>query len=164
MKFLRWKVAMALLVMTTLVQPCIALDSQSNPFIMSASDLTIIIDFGNDTVLTFYNVEGNNVLEATNATVEVQNDWYADSAFVTSIEGITSDAESGLWWQYWVNDELAPVAANKFLVQDGDVISWKRLPPEMTAEPQNDPSLVWGIIILSLAGVVFLGILYKMKR
>ena len=152
------------LVVMTLVQPCMTLDSQSNSFLTSATDLTLIIDFGNDTVLTFYTVKGNNVLEATNATVEVQNDWYGDSVFVISIMGIASDAERGLWWQYWVNDELAPVAANKFLVQDGDVISWKRLPPEMTAEPQNDPSLLWGIIILSLLGVTFLGILYKMKR
>ena len=164
MKLLRWEVVAVFLVVMTLVQPCMTLDSQSNSFLTSATDLTLIIDFGNDTVLTYYTVEGNNVLEATNATVEVQNEWYADSAFVTSIEGVFSDADSGLWWQYWVNDELGPVAANKFLVQDGDVISWKRLPPEMTSEPQNDPSLLWGIVILSLIGVSFLGILFKMKR
>ena len=155
---------MVFLVVMTLVQPSMTLDSQSNPFIASATDLTLIIDFGNGTVLTFDNVEGNNVLEVTNATVKVQSDWYGNSVFVTSIEGVSSDAESGLWWQYWVNDELAPVAANNFLVQDGDVISWKRLAPEMTAEPQDDPSLLWGIIILSLLGVTFLGILFKIKR
>ncbi len=164
MKLLRWEAVMVFLVVMTLVQPSLTLESQSDLFITSATDLTLIIDFGNGTVLTFYNVEGNNVLEVTNATVKVQSDWYGNSVFVTSIEGVSSDAESGLWWQYWVNNELAPVAANNFLVQDGDVISWKRLPPEMTTEPQNDPSLLWGIVVLSLLGVAFLGILFKTKR
>ena len=164
MRFLRWEVVVVFLVVMTLVQPSMTIDSQSDSFTTSATDLTLIIDFGNNTILTFDSIAGDNVLDATNASIEVKSDWYGDSVFVTSIGGVPSDAESGLWWQYWVNDELGPVAANNFLVQDGDVISWKRLAPEMTAEPQDDPSLLWGIVVLSLLGVAFLGILFKIKR
>ncbi|MHA1576758.1 MAG: hypothetical protein ACTSU3_05305 [Candidatus Thorarchaeota archaeon] len=85
MDYLRMGRLMVVLVMMTIVQPGVANYSQPDSFITSATDLTLIIDFGNNTILTFYNVEGDNAFQATNTTVEVQGDWYSGIVYVTSI-------------------------------------------------------------------------------
>jgi K+-transporting ATPase A subunit len=35
------------------------------------------------------------------------------------------DDEDQRWWQYYVNGELGPVAADRQKVNDGDIIEWK---------------------------------------
>ncbi|MDD4989977.1 MAG: DUF4430 domain-containing protein [Candidatus Pacebacteria bacterium] len=44
--------------------------------------------------------------------------------FVKSIAG-TANGESNKYWQYWVNDKLGEVAADKKFVKAGDKIEWK---------------------------------------
>jgi hypothetical protein len=138
-----------------------------NQFEPQTTNLNLKIDFGNETILQFSSVNGTSVLNATQSVVSVQSDWYGDSAFVTSIEGVPNDPDAGLWWQYWVNEELAPVAANKYIPQEGDVIAWKRLPPQDTdAGPtDSDITTLLGLVILPVSAVgVLLFFHYKRKE
>jgi hypothetical protein len=132
---------------------------------LAAEGITLEIDFGNETVLTFTDLNGTNVLDVTESVVTVEKEWTGDLVFVTSIAGVSEDPGNGLFWQYWVNDELGPVAANKYNLQENDIVSWRRLPPEIdstnssTSEDFDFSLLVWAGI-LSVLGLSFLGILY----
>lgn len=119
------------------------------------TDLHLKIDFGNETILEFPSVNGTTVLNATRAVVSVEADWYADNVFVTAIAGVSNDADAGLWWQYWVNDELAPVAANKYIPQQGDEIAWRRAPPQSADDGATDidVSTVAALLLLPIAAI-----------
>ncbi|NOR38905.1 MAG: DUF4430 domain-containing protein [Candidatus Thorarchaeota archaeon] len=130
----------------------------------AATSLSLILDFGNGTVLDFYDLEGTNVLNVTESVTEVEMVWYGDLVFVTSIAGVSNNESGGLWWQYWVNDELGPVAANKYQVQDGDAISWRRILPE--TEPTDQPidyTLIGAAVVLAVIGFGFLFFLSTRK-
>jgi len=47
--------------------------------------------------------------------------------FVESIDGVKNGTENK-YWQYWVNGELPPVAADKKEVKKGDKVEWKFAP------------------------------------
>lgn len=47
--------------------------------------------------------------------------------FVESIDGVKNGTENK-YWQYWLNSELPPVAADKKEVKKGDKIEWKFAP------------------------------------
>ena len=47
--------------------------------------------------------------------------------FVESIDGVKNGTEKK-YWQYWVNSELPPVAADKKEVKKGDKVEWKFAP------------------------------------
>lgn len=49
----------------------------------------------------------------------------ADEGFITSIEGIEQDESEGLYWLYYVNEEIPSVGAGEYIVEDGDLIEWK---------------------------------------
>lgn len=148
-----------------LIQTCpYSVDASLHVIASTNIDLTIHLD--NGTVLTFNDLEGENVLDITESVVEVETQWTGGLVFVTSIAGVENSPNDGLWWQYWVNDELGSVAANLYHLQDGDKVSWKILPPEQTTEDgqalggQIDNSLVLGIGVTSFIGVGFLFIVY----
>ncbi len=134
-----------------------------------ATGITVLVNFGNGTVLTFTDVESDNVYNATKSVTAVEATWYGDSVFVTSIAGVANDPDRDLWWQYWVNGDLGPVAANKYVLQDDDVVEWK-LPPNgnnttqtSTTGAYDDPSLAVGISVTALLGLVFLVVLYILR-
>ena len=49
---------------------------------------------------------------------------YDFGVFVESIDGYKNGADNK-YWQYWVNDKLGEVAADKKQVKDGDKIEWR---------------------------------------
>jgi hypothetical protein len=135
---------------------------------LAAEGITLEIDFGNDTVLTFTNLNGTNALDVTESVVSVEKEWYGDLVYVTSIAGVPNDAENGWFWQYWVNNELAPIAANKYNLEENDIVSWRRLSEEGTTTTSYtsqdfDISLLAWAGLLTILGVSFLGMLYIMK-
>ncbi|MFO7835929.1 MAG: DUF4430 domain-containing protein [Candidatus Thorarchaeota archaeon] len=121
----------------------------------AAARIELTIDFGNGTELVYSQVEAETVLDAIRNVTSVEVDWYGDRAFVTSIAGVTNEAETGLWWQYWVNGHLGSVAANKYDLNDNDTVAWRRIPPEYTAATQNssDPLALLALIILPIIGI-----------
>jgi len=52
------------------------------------------------------------------------NNNYKYGIFVESIIGI-KNGQDGLYWQYYVNDKLGEVAADKKEVKAGDKVEWK---------------------------------------
>ena len=49
--------------------------------------------------------------------------------FVESIAGFKGGTDNK-WWQYWVNDKLGEVAADKKKVEGGNKVEWKFAVPE----------------------------------
>ena len=128
----------------------------------AATGVSLTVDFSNGTIQEFTSLEGANVLEVTNSTTTVAVEWYGDLAFVIGISGVSQDPGENLYWQYWVNGDLGPSAANMYTLEDGDFIEWK-LPSngsESTtnsmSEPELDTSLIVGSAILGIAAVAFL--------
>ena len=133
------------------------------------SDLAnLSIDFGNGTIVSFSDANGTNVLEATESKVNVVVEWYGDLAYVVEIEGVHNDGAMGLYWQYWVNGERAPYAANNMPVVYNDTIDWKRVPSTFTTNnstiQQIDSELTIGTILTTILGPGFLGVLYIVKK
>jgi len=44
--------------------------------------------------------------------------------FIESINGVKNGTD-GRYWQYWVNDKLGEVAADKKEIKGGDKIEWR---------------------------------------
>ncbi len=157
------KLISMLLIATIISQPAVTFTGEVSREI-AATGLSLHLDFGNGTILSFHDIEGTNVLNVTESVTEVGVVWYGDLVFVTSIADVSNNESAGLWWQYWVNDELGPVAANKYQVQDGDVISWRRILPE--TEPTDQPmdyTLIGAAVVLAVIGFGFLFFLSTRK-
>lgn len=127
-----------------------------------ATGIELEVDFGNGTISHFSNLEGTNVLNVTQSQMDITVEWYGIYAYVVSIEGVQNDDELGLYWQYWINDQFAPVAANLMSVENGDHIVWRRTSSSFTppTTSYNDPTAIIGILSLLIIGPSFLGILY----
>ena len=163
MNVLAAKLISMLLIAALISQPA-AIFTGESPHEIAATDLSLHLDFGNGTVLDFHGIEGTNVLNVTESVTEVGVVWYGDLVFVTSIADVSNNESAGLWWQYWVNDELGPVAANKYQVQDGDVVSWRRILPETeTTDQPTDYTLIGAAVVLAVIGFGFLFFLSTRK-
>ena len=160
----------ALIVIGTIllfIQPSAALSyaaPTNSSFSPAADEISITIDFGNQTTKNLSNLTGTNVLEITQEVANVE--FYYDTwgfAFVTEIDGLANNQQKDSYWQYWVNGEYASTAANTYLVQSGDTIIWRYVssqvnPPKSIA---NDPSTIIGLVGVSCFVVMFLGFLYR---
>lgn len=96
-------------------------------------DVSLMIDTGDD-LLGFSDV----LLQDTDTVYSVlerlarENDVllidvidYADlGVFINSINNKQS-GDNNKYWQYWVNNEYADAAADKYVLRNGDVILWK---------------------------------------
>ncbi len=149
-----------------------AVAAPTHTYVTSATDVQLVIDFGNGTTLHFDGLTGMTVLNVTEAAVPVEYEWYGDLVFVTSIAGVSNDPDRDLWWQYWVNGELGPVAANKYILSDGDVVEW-RLPSHgidtSTVQPgtsltYEDTSLYLGSALVAGWGLFILLIQYGRRK
>lgn len=47
-----------------------------------------------------------------------------DSVFVNSING-TRNGDSGMWWQYYVNDVYGEVGCDRKEIFEGDMVEWR---------------------------------------
>ncbi len=130
-------------------------------FTPSASGISLRIDFGNGTIQEFHDLEGNNVYEITNDSTSVEGNWFGDLVYVYSISGVSEHDTSDRYWQYWVNGVRAGIAANKYILQDDDVIEWKfssqTTDTNTSPNPDVDFSLVFGGALL---GVVMVSVLF----
>ncbi len=101
---------------------------------------TVIINFGNETLWTFGDIttENNTVygflIEAADeGSFSIDTKYYSGMGiFINEIAGVEHgtdipgiDDEDQRWWQYYVNGELGPVAADRQKVNDGDIIEWR---------------------------------------
>ena len=131
-----------------------------------ATDISITIDYGNGTTVVYENVEGTDVLNATQSIADVELEWFSELAYVTGIDGVSDDRELNLWWQYWVNGEYASIAVNLLSINDDDRIVWRRTSSLQTSTGYHplDESTVGGTFLFGALGVSLLVVLFYMKR
>lgn len=152
---------MALLVSLLMLQPDISQGHvESARAVTSASELTLIVDFGNGTVFDTTELSGENVLEVTQSVYAVTVDWAGSLAFVTAIEGVQNTQTQA--WQYWVNGVYASVACNVYELESYDIIVWNRTISGYSGPPtgQRTSELILGATLIAGFGVVVLVGLY----
>ena len=163
---LRWHAALVLttLVATTFIASVVAVKTSSVP--AAASGITLIVDFGNGTVVSSSGLNGSTVLEITELAHSVDVDWYGSLALVTAIDG-TSSIDGG-YWQYWVNGEYASIACNLYELSDDDAVRWVRTNSAYTGpEASLSNNRLFGIIFVAGFGVgtlLLLSIMVRRKR
>lgn len=148
---------MAIILAALPISPAQQMDQ---PASLSASDITLRIDFGNGTTVTFNGLNGTTVLNVTDSVAEIEAYWAGDLAYVVSIDGVSQDQNH--WWQYWVNGDYATVAANWYSLQDGDSVLWNRtvFSSQNTTPTDIDSTLIAGGILLGAGGLGFMLLLY----
>jgi hypothetical protein len=122
-----------------------------------ASNVEMTIDYGNSTQRVFSNLTGNTVFDILNETTSVSFTQFTFGKFITAINDVENDANgNGYFWQYWVNDELAPVAADNYVLSDGDQVLWKYCAPETTptTPPSPGPELFLGLGMIIAVGII----------
>lgn len=101
--------------------------------------LSMVIDFDDGTNITLANISSNSstVFDflAYCAAPSIGNYTYSfsywpsfDSILVEEIAGYESGT-GGKYWEYKVNDELPMVGADKYYLEDGDMVEWNFLVP-----------------------------------
>lgn len=90
-------------------------------------DLAIISVFGEDGEIEGSPVEINvdhetDVLAYMVESFSVEG---TEEGFITSIDGVEQDESEGLYWLYYINEEMPSVGAGDYIVEDGDLIEWK---------------------------------------
>jgi len=99
---------------------------------------TIKINYGNGTTLTDEITTGNytafGFLEASVGFGNINATYYEmfESWLINEINGIGNGADvpgiadtGNYYWQYYVNDVLGPVGADRYALLDGDVVEWR---------------------------------------
>jgi hypothetical protein len=160
-----------LAILLTMTYPGAASNVNMAPSVFAFSDtisVTVIIDYGNGTVNQYVNANGSNVLEATSSVADVVVTWYGSLAYVAAINGVTSDPTSSVFWQFWVNGNLAAFAANVMGLSSGDTVTWNRTGSQYAGtETQNaEPDLVLlaSMMTLPVIGSMFLLLLHSIKK
>lgn len=64
--------------------------------------------------------KGATVMDVLKANYKVKE----KNGFITAIDGLKQDEKAGRYWMFDVNDKLAPKAADKMKVKDGDKIEF----------------------------------------
>lgn len=88
--------------------------------------VAVLIDYGNGTTrFAKATVQpGSSVLNATLAVASVDYSVGGYGAFVESIDGVSNDPAANKWWLYYINGQLGTVAADKQVVETGDLVVW----------------------------------------
>lgn len=74
-------------------------------------------------------LEQEIVVEEEQSVLEIMDEYYdidgAEEGFISAIEGYEQDDAEGLYWMYYVNEEMAPVGAADYIPEESDAIEWK---------------------------------------
>lgn len=132
--------------------------SSSNETALSAraANVELTIDYSNSSQHVYSDLSGLTVFDILNQTASVTFIEFAYGKFVISINDVENNAnQNGYYWQYWVNDELAPIAADNYVLSDGDQILWRYCAPEDTSTPPPtvNPDMVLGIALVALSSI-----------
>ncbi|MFH1823087.1 MAG: DUF4430 domain-containing protein [Patescibacteria group bacterium] len=97
--------------------------------------INLIIDFGtsdnkeyNDIIInsgsTVFEVL-EKIISENNIKLEYKDYGDGTGVFIESINEVANDFKANNFWQYWVNNEYAPVGASSYQLKNGDVVIWK---------------------------------------
>ena len=74
-------------------------------------------------------LEKEVAVEEEQSVLEIMDEYYeingADEGFISAIEGYEQDDAEGLYWMYYVNEEMAAVGAADYIPEESDAIEWK---------------------------------------
>lgn len=132
-----------------------------------ASNVGLTIDYGNSSQNAYPNLSGVTVFDILNQTAVVTFIEFAYGKFVVAINGVENNAnQNGFYWQYWVNDELAPIAVDNYILSDDDQILWKYCAPEETSNPPPtvNPDMVLGVALVALLSVFIVLLAFFVSR
>ncbi|MFC1454912.1 DUF4430 domain-containing protein [Candidatus Undinarchaeota archaeon] len=75
---------------------------------------------------------GTTALEATEMIADLKTSEHKQfGVFIESINGLEQNFEKGYYWQYYVDDALAPVGAGAYSIEKDLTIEWRfEQPPE----------------------------------
>jgi len=65
-----------------------------------------------------------DVLEKRYGIITQRRNFPGMGVFIEAIHGVHN--ANNFYWQYWVNGEYAQVAAEQYILEDGDEVLWKR--------------------------------------
>ncbi|MGY5859308.1 MAG: DUF4430 domain-containing protein [Candidatus Thorarchaeota archaeon] len=150
-----------LLVVFLLVTPA---STQSMEIILQsmpgALEVSLTIDFGNGTVANYTGLSAPNVYNLTTMLFDVDARWAGDRVYIDAIDGVFRDEIHG--WQYWVNGNYSTIAANQYILKDGDFVLWNRTVSGFQNDPaQPDQTTLVGGLLIAGGGLVFLALLYR---
>lgn len=112
-------------------QPQLA-ESNSNPGAAQAEKASVLVDTG-EKILVFKDLASENqtVLSLLQKIAQENSDFtlatkdYGDlGVMVAALDGVANGADNK-YWQFWVNNGYAQIAADKYPVKPGDAIMWK---------------------------------------
>ena len=98
--------------------------------------VSLLLDFGGENTKNFEDIrltEGKTIFDLLKKVTEENNleftfkQYSGVGVFIESIDNFANNPENDKWWQYWVNDEYAQVAADKLFLKNGDIIKWKHV-------------------------------------
>jgi hypothetical protein len=103
--------------------------------------IVLIVDYSNSSKKFVENItvtpDNNTVFDVLLAFCDIEYTEYpGGSVFIDSIDGIENKDPN--WWQYWVNDEYAPVGASSYHLNDEDKIEWVYGKPSSNADDDDD--------------------------
>ncbi len=134
----------------------------------TATNTVLIIDYGNTTQESYTGLSGITVFDILNQSANITYTQYSDGLFIDSINGVSNnEGGSGFYWQYWVNDELAPVAADQYVLSDSDQVLWKYCAPIHTSGNPPSTGTDWWVgiaLIACVAGLVIGGALVISRK
>lgn len=148
-------IIVTILLITPANTRAIQFDAQSIP---SATGIDLTIDFGNGTVVNYTGLSATNVYNLTTSLFDIDARWAGDRVYIDAIDGVFRDETHG--WQYWVNGNYATVAANLYILNDGDFVLWNRTISGFQSQSEPDASALIGGILIGVGGIVFLALLY----
>jgi hypothetical protein len=147
------------LVILLLSTPSNAHVTQSNSQnILASTGISLTIDFGNGTVSSYSGLSATNVYNLTLSIFDVDARWAGNRVYINAIDGVFQDETHG--WQYWVNGDYATVAANLYILNDGDFVLWNRTISGFQNQTEPDWTALFGGILIAVCGFVFLAFLY----
>jgi hypothetical protein len=97
---------------------------------------SLMIDSGDGEITTYPDVslaKDRNLFNLMRKAIQEDNkmfeyEEYRDLGILITKIGDKKNGTGNRYWQYWVNNRFAPVAASSYVVQDGDIIEWKFIP------------------------------------
>ena len=84
---------------------------------------TCVISNDNKTI-TYNGEEGTTALDLLIKKCTVESNGTGESAYVTSINGITANSANE-FWSFKINGEMAAVGAGSYITKNSDTITWE---------------------------------------
>lgn len=116
----------------TVITTPTAKPSQVNVLAPNAINVKLVIQQPNKKSQWSFQVLENSTVDATMRWASAQyhfsyvtKQFSGLGTFVDEINGVSSNAKSGMYWLYYVNGVPAATGVSSYILHDGDTITWK---------------------------------------